>query len=42
MSEGGGDRMRAKLQTTNWRYVLYVSATLATMLLAAGAKWKPN
>jgi hypothetical protein len=25
---------------TNWRYLLYVGATLTTFLLAAGAKWK--
>jgi hypothetical protein len=25
---------------TNWRYLLYVGATLSTFLLAAGAKWK--
>jgi hypothetical protein len=24
----------------NWRHLLYVSATLATFLLAAGAKYK--
>jgi hypothetical protein len=26
----------------NWRHVLYTSATLATMLLAAGARFKPR
>ena len=31
--------MRAKF---NWRHLLYTSATLATLLLAAGARWKPN
>lgn len=25
---------------TNWRYLTYTAATLATFLLAAGAKWK--
>ena len=25
---------------TNWRYLIYTGATLATFLLAAGAKWK--
>jgi hypothetical protein len=25
---------------TKWRHMLYVGATLATFLLAAGAKWK--
>ena len=35
--EGGG-RMRAILK--NWRHYMYVSATLATFLLATGAKFK--
>jgi hypothetical protein len=35
----GGDRMRAKI---NWRHLLLTGATLATLLLAAGARWKPN
>jgi hypothetical protein len=26
----------------NWRHLLYTGAALATMLLAAGARWKPN
>ena len=34
--------MRSKLRTINWRYMLYTSASLATLLLAAGARWKPN
>jgi hypothetical protein len=38
-SSEGGDRMRAKI---NWRHLLYTGATLATLLLAAGARWKPN
>jgi hypothetical protein len=25
---------------TKWRHMLYASATLATFLLAAGARWK--
>ena len=25
---------------TKWRHMLYVGATLATFLLAAGAKWR--
>jgi hypothetical protein len=29
--------MQAK---TRWRHLMYVGATLATFLLAAGAKWK--
>jgi len=35
--EGGG-QMRAILK--NWRHYMYVSATLATFLLATGAKFK--
>jgi hypothetical protein len=35
----GGERMRAKI---NWRHLLLTGATLATLLLAAGARWKPN
>jgi hypothetical protein len=35
----GGDRMRAKM---HWRHLLYTGATLATLLLAAGARWRPN
>jgi len=31
--------VRAKL---NWRYLLYTGTTLATLLLAAGARWRPN
>jgi hypothetical protein len=31
--------MRAKL---HWRHLLYTGATLATLLLAAGARWRPN
>ena len=25
-----------------WRYVLFTGATLAALLIAAGARWKPN
>lgn len=32
--------MRAKLTKFPWRHMLYTGATLATLLLAAGAKWK--
>jgi hypothetical protein len=35
--EGGG---RMRRYARNWRHLLYVSATLATFLLAAGAKYK--
>jgi hypothetical protein len=31
--------MRAKM---HWRHLLYTGATLATLLLAAGARWRPN
>jgi hypothetical protein len=31
-----------KLRSINWRYLLSTGATLATMLMAAGARWKPN
>jgi hypothetical protein len=34
----GGERMRAKI---NWRHLLVTGATLAALLLAAGARWKP-
>jgi hypothetical protein len=34
--------MRAKLLGRNWRHMLYVGASLATLLLAAGARWRPN
>ena len=32
--------MLAKMRSVNWRHLLYVSATLAMTLLAAGAKWR--
>jgi hypothetical protein len=31
--------MRAKM---NWRHLMYIGATLATLLLAAGARWRPQ
>jgi hypothetical protein len=34
--------MRAKLMAKPWKHWLYTSATLATLLLAAGARYKPN
>lgn len=34
--------MRAKLASIPWRRLLYSGATLATMVLAAGAKWRPR
>lgn len=34
--------MRDKLQRVNWRYLVWSGATLATLVLAAGARWKPR
>jgi hypothetical protein len=34
--------MRDKLSSVRWLRLLYSGATLATLLLAAGAKWKPR
>lgn len=34
--------LRQKLMRVNWRHLVYTSATLATLLLAAGARWKPS
>ncbi|MEX0984719.1 MAG: hypothetical protein WD096_06675 [Actinomycetota bacterium] len=34
--------MRDKVMGVNWRHVIYSAATLATLLLAAGARWKPS
>jgi hypothetical protein len=31
-----------KLHRTDWRRMLFTAASLATMLLAAGARWKPK
>lgn len=28
--------------TLHWRHLLYTGATLAMLLLAAGARWKPH
>jgi hypothetical protein len=36
------DRMRDMLKRASWRHVLYTAASLATLLLAAGARWKPK
>ena len=36
--EPGGDRMRAK----SWKHLLYTAGLLATLALAAGARFKPN
>ena len=29
-------------RSINWKHLLYTAATLATLLLAAGARWKPS
>jgi hypothetical protein len=34
--------MRVKLKSVNWRHLFYSGAALATLLLAAGARWKPH
>ena len=34
--------MRDKLVRANWRHLAWSGATLATLLLAAGARWKPK
>jgi hypothetical protein len=34
--------MRSKMRSVNWRYLVMSGASLATLLLAAGARWKPK
>ena len=34
--------MRDKVFGTRWRHLVYTAATLATLLFAAGARWKPK
>jgi hypothetical protein len=34
--------MRAKFVGKSWKHLLYTAATLATLLLAASAHFKPN
>ena len=34
--------MRSKMRSVNLRYLLMSGASLATLLLAAGARWKPH
>jgi hypothetical protein len=34
--------MRDSLKRVNWRYLMVSAASLATLLLAAGARWKPK
>jgi hypothetical protein len=33
--------MRARIKTLNVRYLLLTGATLGSLLLAAGARWRP-
>ena len=33
--------MRNRITAISWRQLLYTGATLATFVLAAGAKWRP-
>jgi hypothetical protein len=39
-TDQAGDRMRAKFSW--WKHLLYTAAALATLVLAAGARYKPN
>lgn len=34
--------MRTMIRSVNWRYLLYSGATMVTLLMAAGARWKPK
>ena len=34
--------MGAKIASIPWRRLLFTSVTLATFVLAAGAKWRPR
>jgi hypothetical protein len=34
--------MRLRKGPVNWRYLVMTGASLATLLLAAGARWKPR
>ena len=34
--------MRDQRVAGKWRHYVYIAATLATLLLAAGARWKPS
>ena len=34
--------MRSKMRSMNWRYLFVSTVSLATVLLAAGARWKPK
>ena len=34
--------MRQRLSNVPWRQLMYTAATMATLVLAAGAKWRPS
>ena len=34
--------MRTKITSVPWRRILFTAATMATLALAAGAKWRPK
>ena len=34
--------MRRKISNVPWRQLLFTAATMATLALAAGAKWRPK
>ena len=34
--------MRTKIAQIPWRNLIYTAATVATLALAAGAKWRPT
>jgi hypothetical protein len=38
----GGGQMRSKIASIQWRRLLYSGAAFATLLMAAGAKFKNN
>ena len=39
---GSKEVERNMQRSLNWKHLLYTAATLATLLLAAGARWKPS
>jgi len=41
-SEGGGDRMSWKPKKFDWKTALFSLASLATLALAVGARYKPK
>ena len=38
----GGGEMLTKIKSVKWRHLLYSGATMAMLLMAAGARWKPK